>query len=294
MQMINDISEFHRLFVALILTHGRADNMLTYNTLRRCGYTGRIVLVLDNEDETLDRYYELYGKENCYVFDKAKYIACSDKIVGGSNKCILFARNACFDIAKELGYRYFIELDDDYSEFQYKFDSKGNFHYSLVKNLDRIFQIFLEYYINTPAISCLAMAQGGDFIGGANNKAVQKNEKSKRKAMNTLICSIDRRFEFKGRVNDDVNTYVRLSRQGKLFLTVLLVAIIQRMTQKGRGGMTEAYREEGTWIKSFSSIVVAPSCVRIAMIGTKERRIHHKVLWEKAAPKILNPKYKKL
>ena len=37
-------------FVAFILTHGRADNVITYNTLRNHGYTGRIVLIIDDED----------------------------------------------------------------------------------------------------------------------------------------------------------------------------------------------------------------------------------------------------
>ena len=37
-------------FAAFILTHGRADDVLTYDTLRRCGYTGKIYLLVDNED----------------------------------------------------------------------------------------------------------------------------------------------------------------------------------------------------------------------------------------------------
>ena len=52
--------EFRRDFVAFILTHGRADNVITYKAVRKAGYTGRIVLVLDNEDEQLDRYFSLY------------------------------------------------------------------------------------------------------------------------------------------------------------------------------------------------------------------------------------------
>lgn len=35
-------------FVALILTHGRPDNVHTVKTLRKCGYTGDIIIVLDN------------------------------------------------------------------------------------------------------------------------------------------------------------------------------------------------------------------------------------------------------
>lgn len=38
-------------FVVFILTHGRADSVITDKTLRKCGYTGPIVYVIDNEDK---------------------------------------------------------------------------------------------------------------------------------------------------------------------------------------------------------------------------------------------------
>ena len=43
-------------FVVFILTHGRADRVITYNALRKSGYTGRIVLVIDNEDTQAREY----------------------------------------------------------------------------------------------------------------------------------------------------------------------------------------------------------------------------------------------
>ncbi|MCK2620993.1 hypothetical protein MZE52_22450, partial [Escherichia coli] len=39
-------------FCAFILTHGRPDKVLTYRTLRRAGYTGKIFIVVDDEDKT--------------------------------------------------------------------------------------------------------------------------------------------------------------------------------------------------------------------------------------------------
>ena len=38
-------------FVAFILTPGRPSSVITDKTLRTCGYTGRIVYVIDNEDK---------------------------------------------------------------------------------------------------------------------------------------------------------------------------------------------------------------------------------------------------
>ncbi|EFI4081186.1 TPA: hypothetical protein J5F60_004390 [Escherichia coli] len=39
-------------FCVFILTHGRPDKVLTYRTLRRAGYTGKIFIVVDDEDKT--------------------------------------------------------------------------------------------------------------------------------------------------------------------------------------------------------------------------------------------------
>lgn len=52
-------------FVALILTHGRPDNVHTVKTLRKCGYTGDIIIVLDNEDLKIDRYRKKLRKHIC-------------------------------------------------------------------------------------------------------------------------------------------------------------------------------------------------------------------------------------
>jgi hypothetical protein len=41
-------------FAIFILTHGRPHDVVTFQTLRDCGYTGKIVIVIDNEDKTAD------------------------------------------------------------------------------------------------------------------------------------------------------------------------------------------------------------------------------------------------
>lgn len=284
--------EFRNNFVAFILTHGRADNVKTYKTARKAGYTGRIVLVLDNEDEQLEQYYSIYGKENCYVFDKMKYILSSDSICKGDHRAILYARNACFDIARELGYKYFIELDDDYHGFSWKFDEHGRYKQRHIIDLDFVWRRMLEYFISFPFAS-IAMAQCGDFIGGGNNP-LARTIGTKRKAMNSFICSIEREIEFKGRYNDDVNTYTRLSQQGYVFLTIAQVVINQEESQSADGGMTEVYKNDGTYQKSFSSVVVCPSAVKLSMMGDKFKRVHHSIDWKRVTPMIINKKYKKL
>ena len=64
-------------FAVFILTHGRPDNIKTTSTLKKCGYTGRIYYILDNEDKTIDQYVKNFGEENVKVFDKQ---AIADKV----------------------------------------------------------------------------------------------------------------------------------------------------------------------------------------------------------------------
>ena len=102
-------------FVALILTHGRPDKVKTIKTLRKSGYTGRIVLVIDNEDKTAHIYKSLYGEEDVVMFDKLAISKTFDQIIPGNRKTIVYARNASFEIAKQLGYRiylYFVSTKD--------------------------------------------------------------------------------------------------------------------------------------------------------------------------------------
>ena len=50
-------------FCVFILTHGRSNNVVTLKTLERCGYTGRLYLVVDDEDKTVEQYRRNFGAE---------------------------------------------------------------------------------------------------------------------------------------------------------------------------------------------------------------------------------------
>ena len=59
-----------RNFAVFILTHGRADKVRTYKTLKRQGYTGKLYIIIDNTDKQQENYIETFGKENVYIFNK--------------------------------------------------------------------------------------------------------------------------------------------------------------------------------------------------------------------------------
>lgn len=277
--------EYQKDFCAIILTHGRANNVKTYSTLRNGGYTGPIHLILDDEDKSIDEYKERFG-DQISIFNKDAVAPTFDK---GDNlndkRAVVYARNASFDIVRQLGYKYFIMLDDDYDTFIYKFDNELTFTTKKIKNLDKMFFSLLKFYLSTPTLS-IAMAQSGDFIGGKDND-IARRKHLKRKAMNTFFCSVDRPFKFLGRINEDVNTYIMYGSRGGLFFTIPLVAVNQAQTQANTGGLTDIYLSLGTYVKSFYSVMYMPSSVKVREMGTSNRRLHHSINWKNTVPLIV-------
>lgn len=280
----------HKDFCVFILSNNRPDKIYTINSLQKAGYTGPIYIVIDNEDPRAEEYFNLYG-DKVIQFDKAAMAGTFD--IGDSfpnNRGVIFARNACFEIAKKLGYTYFMELDDDYTHFSYKFDTNYRYLERMIHRFDDVLDVLLDFFIATPMKS-LCMAQNGDFIGGRDsNNAILKPF---RKAMNSFICSTERPFTFVGRINEDVNTYVINGMRGDLFFTLPNIALAQVTTQQSSGGMTELYLDNGTYVKSFYSVIYQPSSVVVAAMGENHRRLHHLITWNNTVPKILNPSYKK-
>lgn len=275
-------------FAVFILTHGRPDNVITAKTLKRQGYTGPVFLIVDNEDKMADEYVKKFGAENVIIFDKK---AEADKVDEGNNfderRTITHARNASFEIAKKLKVRRFIELDDDYTQFDWRFGAVPE----KVMGLDSVFNALVKLYDSVNCMS-VAFAQGGDFIGGTQNKTFT-HATLKRKCMNSFICSNDRPFRFIGAMNEDVNTYTTLGSRGKLFFTMPLVSLTQKATQSQAGGITDMYLRYGTYCKSFTTVMMMPSCVRVAMMGDKHQRLHHQIRWRNCVPVILHEKHKK-
>ena len=280
-------------FAAFILTNGRPDRVYTYKTLRDGGYTGPIYLLVDDLDKTADKYRAKYG-DKVVIFDKKAIAAKFDQ---GDNfndmRAIIYARNASFEVAEQLGVKYFIQLDDDYTRFDYRFDDRLDYvaQGRKITRLDDVFAAMLEFY-KTSGADSIAFAQGGDFIGGAEGVFAQQVT-MRRKCMNSFICSTERPFQFVGRVNEDVNTYTHKASTGMLFFTANQVSLNQKQTQSNSGGMTEMYLDSGTYVKTFYSVMYQPSSVKVSVMNSSHPRIHHEIRWRNTVPQILSEVFKK-
>ena len=281
-------------FCIFILTHGRPERVHTYNSLMKAGYTGKVYIVIDDEDKTEAGYRERFG-DKVLQFCKAELAAKTDE---GDNfqhrKAIVYARNACWDLAKQVGCRWFCQMDDDYKTYHLRVGENGNeiTNGRVKKTMDEVVKEVLKFYQRSKATAC-AIAQGGDYIGGTGGD----KRKLTRKCMNSWFCDVEKQIAFFGHMNEDVSAYVTYGHRGQLFFTVMQAMLNQLPTQVTPGGMSDAYLESGTYVKSFYTVMAAPSCVKIGLMGDPRggrTRIHHKINWNNTVPKILREQYRKV
>lgn len=280
-------------FAIFILTHGRADNVVTMKTLRNHGYAGRWYMIIDDEDTMADAYIEKFGKDHVIMFCKEEAVARTDAMDNrNERRAAVYARNECWRIAQELGLTYFLVIEDDYTDLLFRYPVGKSLKSKPVngESLERVLNAMLAF-LDASGAAAVAFAQGGDFIGGLAGGNYKK--RLLRKAMNSMFYRTDRVVEYKGTMNDDVTTYTTLGSRGELFFTFVDVHIIQVQTQKMKGGTTELYLESGTYMKTFYSVMSMPSAIKVGMMYSRHQRIHHRIDWECCVPKILNEKYRK-
>jgi hypothetical protein len=284
-----------KAFCVFIISHGRANNVVTFKTLQKSGFTGPLFIVIDNEDKQAHLYLEKFGRERVVVFDKIKYAAKVDSCDNFENRrTTTHARNACFDIAAAKGFEYFLVLDDDYTGFYVISPKSKNTTDIKTKKFDTICEEFCRFLDVDERIDSICFMQTGDTVGGMQNFTKWQNKFPfrNRKAMNSFFCKTSRRFWFLSRLNEDVNTYLALGGRGRIFMTIPQVLLSQKRTQGNAGGMATAYQDSGTYIKTFYTVMIGPSFCE-ATVTPAMQRIHHSISWNNAVPKILDDTHKK-
>lgn len=291
-------------FAIFILSHGRPD-VPTVKTMLNCGYTGKYYIFIDDEDDKEEEYRKNFG-DHIIQFSKKPMVGTFDLFDNFPQRnTVNFARNMCFRKARELGIKYFAEFDDDYSKFSYRYlrESKENEtgeEVSLgtlyIKDFDSVCNAMIEFLDNSGA-RCIAMAQNGEMQGGALGRVWVYH--ARRKSMNTFFFKVTDNPEedvwFIGRMNDDVNTYVNGGRHGELWYQNARLNVLQGITQANKSGLTDMYKQFGTYNKSFYTVMLDPSAVKVGVLGTGENggRMHHRIFWNFAVPYLLNEKWKK-
>jgi len=110
-------------FCIFIISYQRANNVKTYKTLQKCNCKYPIFIVVSDDDTQINQYKKNFSENNLVIYSKREYIGKFDYMDNRIDKLssAVFPRNAVFDIAKKLGYPFFLVLDDDYGNFEYRY-----------------------------------------------------------------------------------------------------------------------------------------------------------------------------
>lgn len=276
-------------FALFFICHNKVDFRTFDTVIKKYKYSGPWYIIIDDKDKSIEQFQKKYGEERVKIFSKTevwKKIDMMDNFTYDS--VITFARNACFDIANEIGVKYFLTLDDDYDSFRFRFPGKPSCPLEW-GYFDKVVQLYLDFYRSHENINVLAFCQGSDLSAIANGKVL-------RKAMNGLFFSTKRRVWFKGHLNEDVTTYTRYNQLGHLFLTLPSIQLNQQPTQTG-GGISGVYEKYGTYTKTFYSVMQCPSFIKVSTFTKGFRmskfRIHHKIDSELGYAQVISSRYKK-
>ena len=280
-------TRYKRKFAIFILTHGRPHNQLTLETLRRLGYTGKIYLVVDDQDETFSEYMETY--KDVAWFNKDVFIGRTETGLSSPEpNFAVFARNAIENIALCNGYDAFMMLDDDITNIRVRVPDNGVLKsYSPKGCLDEIIDLCVEYVI-TKKVACMGLGFCNLYIGGVDN--FEKENPRQRLCAEAFIRNTD--YEVKWRLNmvEDLITSVDGAIKNQVWFQFLPLQVDIRMSEGVvDGGNSDVYRKLGKFKVNFMPIIAYPSS-NIMRYG-KDWAVT--TTPESCVPKIISSSYRK-
>lgn len=277
-------------YAVFILSHGRADNVSTVKMLEEGNYTGEWFIVIDDEDKDADKYFQQYG-EHVIQFCKKEIADQTDTCdLDNDRRVGVFARNFIIDEARRRGYKYHLQLDDDFNGLYYRYVKKNRLVAMKCTKFDELFSAFVDFLETTETV-WLSFGLSSYYLGGVKNANLKKG--LIRKTMGSFFMNTEKAPKFFCRMNDDITTNIVNTFRGQIMFSVMPIQVGTLPTQHEAGGMTEIYQENGTYRKSFYSVMNCPSYVIISSQGVVDRRVHHEIKWNACAPKILSERWKK-
>ncbi len=277
-------------FAVFITTHGRANNQITLNTLKTLGYTGDLYLVIDDTDIQKDWYIEKYGVNNVLVFRKQLYVAKTDVCQPvPSYKAVVFARNAVEDFARNMGYKYFMVVDDDVTNLRLRYDVNGSLKSAkLTGCIDDILQCIVQY-IEETGVACVTFGFTNTYRGGV--ASVRKFTSRNRFCAELFIRNVAKPVRWRANFVEDLVTSIDLGIRGDVCLQFVPIQLELCMSEGTRqGGMSEAYNSIGKYKFYSMPSMIYPNCVSVVFDGAKWKT---RTRAEYSVPKIISSRYRK-
>lgn len=269
-------------YAIFIISHGRAENLLTMLALEKSNVKSNVYIIIDNLDAQKEKYFELY-EDKVIVFDKEKMLKKTDTMDNFHNlSSAVYARNFCFELAKKLKVDYFICLDDDIKYFCNRYDNQGSLSRSEIKDIDDVFNIYIDY-MQKANITCIGFGNEGGYIGGVFGKFAKGFGRTANQAM---IIKTNSDIKYLGTQNEDFNICCRYFE--KIFMEIYKISIFTPKRGTNEGG--NDYGLSNEYCSNFYSVMLAPSCNKIKL-GKNSAILKRK--WNMLLPEIVSEVYKK-
>lgn len=268
-------------FAVFVCTHGRPAEQLTAVALRRCGYTGEIILLLDDEDETYDEYVKNFPDWHIEVFNKQHYI---DTIDTGTNvdqrKCIIYAKCAADDIAHKLGLDAYVVTDDDLLRFRHRFIYNNKLCSMPVTNMDEVLLTYANYVCECN-IAAMSFGDIRLYMSGV--------PRVDRVPYTFVFRNTAIQYDWHSSMYEDTVTPVLNGMRGALTLELPDIQLDVKMTTSSTtGGMADVYATMSIFSRAGTVMLYHPSCVKYA-----NNQVGFVLTKNKAFPKILSFRYRK-
>jgi len=288
-------------FAIFILTHGRPDKQYTLDILKEHGYTGKVYLVLDDTDKSIQQYIDNFGAENIIIFNKNHYLNTAD--VGTNkptDKCILYAKCACEDISKSLGLKAFVVCDDDITRIKLRVPDYE--HGSLPTydgNFDKLFEYMVDFMIEGKLVGT-GFCEQVAFLPGIKvfDEAHREKLRNLRIPYQFIFRNAAYPVEWRSYYGEDDITEM-LDNHIRPWYKVPFVQYSSLPTggyHDTEDGMSETYKLVGDFERTMLYVMYRPDCV---MVRTYHVTSENKDIWIKqvrknnAFPKIISGRFKK-
>lgn len=231
-------------FAIFICTHGRPDKQITLKALRDSGYTGKIYLVLDDEDETIPYYHDNLGMCDDFVGFKKQEII-DDTITTAfppNRKTILYAKNACERYAKLKELDCFAICDDDIPGFRYRYVENGSCKsLKLTQNMDKVIQSYAEYILDSD-ITATSFGMAQFYFAG--DKCFSPETMLKWRIPYTFVFrNTKHEVDWVSDYGEDITTAIECANQGKFMMASPFVQMNLSPMGVGEGGMVELHKD---------------------------------------------------
>ncbi len=273
-----------------IKTHGRPNSQHTLKALREAGYTGTIVLVLDDEDDTIKEYDRYVNARTAIVvFNKESYVQKIDSGVSNPKREVnLYAWCACEYFAKGLGLTSCVMADDDITGFRYRYAENGSLKsLHITQGMNKILKSYLDF-IEDNHVCATAFGTNQMYMGGIDTLRPEKTIDF-RAPYNFIFRNMEYDFSWVSGMYEDTISPVLENQRGKYTIQLPFVQLEMKDVAAGaEGGMTVTYNQTNTFKRIGSLFQYHPSCVRYV---TTSKKITHGLYKDRAFPKLVSSSF---